>query len=779
MADIFERLKKNPYLKQHLNWKMALCQHMMYLLIDEDRGEPILGERELPWGAPDAGVYVERFERNLQSLQDVPELLISFQIAAVDMESIARDFPHVADNMIAWHKKGRLDFVGGSFSQAHMQCVGSESNWRQFEWGKKLFKEMFGKDIKLYARQETGFHQQTPQILEKFGYDMIVMPQFPWAMEIVDGKFEVMSSHLGASFIQGDEFVDAVALDGTELPAYLTSYVASYGDGDPTHPGGSIPAQHAHNYYNVKRAISKDLYAPPTVWPYFPDMMEVDRDFYERINEFCALDLLEPAMQQRLKEAPPRAKARVFSHWSYYEGEWAEELARANKSAEEKAVLLEAVEAMARQAGLKDDVKDQIKDIWHTILKYQHHDVLWIEITDLRRKSVNYLKDAITKGNQLMEALSKGIVEDANDTIAIFNGLPYKRKALIEVDSDDAAAGSLGLQAFDGKCLGFKEVPAGGFTSVDVSDIKPSTSNEQPMPSEIVTDNYTVALCDNGLIGQVTASDGSKLLNSGNYQGGQMRAMMGDEWFDNRQAECKFHSGDVFDIVERKARINSIPVTERYFFFKSQNLIKAELDFDFNGDEIGYFWLDETKLNVYYPTAGSEAYHDMPYGFAEARQGRPLFATNWTYCGGLVYVNRGTIKHWIKDDVIANVIAWGSNIFGNRIHFDFWTSKQQYDINVYGKHTIEYFLIPQGKFDGSSIVRQVSDVTTPVFMTNGKGEKSFYELKDNGYDVTAMYEDNGQLWTRGYKLPSGDASKYRDFEIFSCPAKDMPSMDSE
>ena len=773
MSDIFEKLRKNPYLKQHLNWKMAICQHMMYLLIDEDRGEPILGERELPWGAPDAAEYIKRFERNLKALEEVEELTISFQIAAVDMESIARDFPAVAETMQSWHKKGKLDFLGGSFSQAHMQCVGSESNWRQFEWGTKLFKEMFGKEIKLYARQETGFHEQTPQILRKFGYEMIVMPQFPWAMEIIGGKFEIMSSHLGASFIQGDEFVDAVSPDGTEIPTYLTAHVSSYGAPDPTHEAGSIPAQHAHNMYNVKRAISKDLYAPPPVWPYFPDLMEVGREFYERITEFCELELLEPAMLKRLAEAPARAKARIFSHWSYYEGEWAEEPARANKAAEECAVLLEAIVAMARQAGVKCEVEKEVNDIWHTILKYQHHDAMWIEVTDLRRKVINYLNEAMDKGRGIMSEVCSGLVEEAEDSIAIFNGLPNKRKALVEFSSDEAGFDALDLQEYDGRCFGFADLPAGGFASFGVSGNKPSASEKQSIPNEISTEHYTVGLVENGLIDQITTAGGSRLLKSSGYQGGELRAMMDDKWFDNRKAECELYSGDVCHILERKARLGSIPVLERYFFFKSQNVIKVELEFDFDGNEIGYYWLDETKLNVYYPTCGDKVYNDIPFGFVEARQGRPLFATNWLYCGGLVYVNRGTVKHWVKDDVIANVIAWGSNTFGNRIHFDFWTEKQQYDIRVYGKQKIEYFLIPQGEFDGGAIVRQVSDVVTPVFVANGKGSKSFYDMGGCNCEVTSVYEKGGQTWMRGYKLPSDGDSKLRDFEIFNCPAKDL------
>ena len=42
---MLEKLKKDPFVKEHFGWKLAFCQHPMYLLIDEDRGEPTVGER--------------------------------------------------------------------------------------------------------------------------------------------------------------------------------------------------------------------------------------------------------------------------------------------------------------------------------------------------------------------------------------------------------------------------------------------------------------------------------------------------------------------------------------------------------------------------------------------------------------------------------------------------------------------------------------------------------------------------------------------------------------
>lgn len=61
-----------------------------------------------------------------------------------------------------------------------------------------------------------------------------------------------------------------------------------------------------------------------------------------------------------------------------------------------------------------------------------------------------------------------------------------------------------------------------------------------------------------------------------------------------------------------------------------------------------------------------------------------------------------------------------------------------------------------------------------VFITKGKGKKSFYGVKDKDLVLTALYEKNGEVWARGYKLPSNKNAKYRDWEIFNIPIKSTP-----
>jgi len=775
---MFEKIINSSLIKKNFNWKLSICQHPMYLLIDEDRGVPEILERIPPWGAPNAKEYIERVKRNLRSLERYPELRIDYDFSAVEIEAICREFPEVGQKMKEMYDKGKLSFVNGSFSQAHLQVFGSESNWRQFEMGLQVYKKLFDKNVEVYVTQETGVHEQLPQILNKFGYKFVALPAFYSNLEIIDGKFELgFREH--PQLIHGDEFVEAVSPDGSSIPLYLECLNCDYLD-----PTGDIESY-------ISREIVKDLYAGPPFWRSIPDMEEITSDLYNSVKKFFDFTSYEEALQERLEVSPPRAKARLYSYWSYIEGMWADELLRKNKEAEETAIMMEALDCLGTLAGYKKNNEKEIEKVWHTILKYQHHDVYWHEVTDLRRKAINYLGTEIDKCQEIMTDISDNILKKNTDSIAVFNVLPTPRKTLVE-DMINLKGNKGVFQQFGDKKFGFLNLPAGGYRSFSLAENSCCKSIETSLPDTITTDFYTVEFTSDGLIKQIETNSGKILSNKKNICGGEIKGMISGDWVDNRQAECNFYKGDVAYIMERSVELGDIPVKEKYYFYRKECLIKVEVEFDFDGNEVGNFWLDETKINIYYPTEGSEIYHDIPFGYVKAREKRPLLAINWLYNGGLVYVNRGNCKHWVKDGVIGNVIAWGAKgawggkgkCFGNRqsgFNFILRGSKEGeeerlFDLRLYGKQTIEYFLIPQGQFDGNEIVKKVRDLTFPVFITKGNGEKSFYRQTQKNLNVTSLYKNNNEIWVRGYKLPANDQTELNDWEIFNMPLSELQKL---
>lgn len=83
------------------------------------------------------------------------------------------------------------------------------------------------------------------------------------------------------------------------------------------------------------------------------------------------------------------------------------------------------------------------------------------------------------------------------------------------------------------------------------------------------------------------------------------------------------------------------------------------------------------------------------------------------------------------------------------------------------------FLDPVRPLDGGVATREVEALTAPVFIAQGAGEKSWGSLKDDSLAVTSLFEKDGQVWLRGYQMPSAKKGRFRDWEIFNLPAKEM------
>jgi hypothetical protein len=300
--------------------------------------------------------------------------------------------------------------------------------------------------------------------------------------------------------------------------------------------------------------------------------------------------------------------------------------------------------------------------------------------------------------------------------------------------------------------------------------------------------DYTVNLSADGLIRSMTLNDGSAVITdtrdqSRGYLGGEIRAVTDGVWVDNLDFECSFWQGPVCSILQRTGRIAGVPLSERYLFFLHEPLVKVHLTFDFDADEIGNFHILETKLNVYYPTTGSEAPHDIPFGYSTCGDGEQVFAPGWIHSGGLTYVNKGTATHWIRDGVIANVIGWGGLEWTNRIHYDHWMKLcGDYDLRLYGRQEVEYCLIPSGEFDGPKVSRAVQAISSPTPIASGRTgdwaggpEIAGAQLSVSGeISVTGIYQKDGQSRIRGYQLPGGHGP-LKDWEIFDMSFQEAAS----
>ncbi|MCL2646172.1 MAG: hypothetical protein FWD61_04095 [Phycisphaerales bacterium] len=743
---LLDKHMSSAEVKRHYRWKAALCQHPMYMLIDEDRGVPKVTERIGPWGADNADEYIKRVERNLDSIDLHDDVKLNYEFSAYELMRMCKAYPHVYARIKEAIKKGKLGFVNGTYAQPHLQILGSESNWRQFEKGLRIYKDLFGVDIRLYAMQETAVHKQISQLVRCFGYEMIAIPAFPAVLETISGGFTLLSDGFtGRNYYlpRQESFVHAMSLDGTSLPLY-------------------VGVNNTELQSDIIYHIGVDLPDSPRLWTRYPDMCEVSEKYYQELTSVFDLVIMEDELKIMLKESPPQTKAWLYSFSAYADGVWAEELLRSARDAEAAALAAEAVMCINQlKTGQKADER-LIDSWWDKILAYQHHDVYWTEVTDLRRQGINANLAVKKACDEEIRRISESLISSDANYISILNWLPAARRTEIRTTQNFTGATT---QVYGEKVFGFCDLPPSGFKALAITGEKAAASVKTPLPPVVKIGEHEGILDSAGLLknirGIAPALDTDTLI-------GEIRCLIGKQTYTNRSAEIEFFDGPVASILTRKSSLKDIPLRETYYFYKNEGHIKAEITFDFNASEAGRYWNTDTKLNILIPTSGENIQHDIPFGYTDGKADFPLFAINWLHCGGLVYANGGTVRHTVQNGIIVNTVAWGGNVFFGG-HPDWMIKGQQFDIRLYGTHTITYHLFPvasPSRFDGTAIARRVTDLTTPIHIVNGRSDDSFLSLDRNAIETTSLYARNGSIYARGVKLPTHPAGT-GDFAILN------------
>jgi alpha-mannosidase len=683
---------------------------------------------------------------------------MNFQFSGVEMEDMARDFPELIEEMRKWVKEKRLGFIGGTYSQPHLHVFGPESNIRQFEYGLEVFRRIFGTEIITYARQETGLHQQLPQILNAFGYKFSVVPAFYWTLRFIKGSSfpEIIGNRKFQSFVQGEEFTYWQGLDKSKIPLYLKS--SSYTEEDE----------------------QRDLFHSPVLSIDFPDMREVEEDWYEEKRSKGGFYLLHEALEEVVREYPPTSQANLYTYWSYIEGMWAEALSRKNKEAEIRAVQAEAMEAMMLLSGEEiEGTREKIDKIWKNILTSQHHDVYWIETTDLKRKALSWLDEAtkiseeIIKQTQskIIKKIDTGKEEEEEEVVVVFNTLPSERKGIIKVKTEENEIVNdenkeFPAQRIEGKTNFIDTLPALGYKVYKLRKGR-SIIKKRNLESEFENQYYKVKIREDGLFeSMIEKSSGQELLDTKTYLGGEIKGRVRGKEASTRDVSriTKIEEGEIGKLIEIEGSLETIKYKERIALYYELPTIDVSLEFTFEGNEAGDFHIDESKLNIYWPVQRGDIFYDIPFGVEKGKEKRPLFAINWldisTDKCGLTYINKGTPKHWVNNGVIANVIAWGGNKFSNRQGGGRWLKQTQYDLKLYGSHTISYSLYPHKNIWREARVANIAqDLSFPPLACQARNHKgilekkrSFFELSPNSLMVTSIKNSEGKVSCRVYNI---------------------------
>ena len=782
--------------------KLALVQHPMYLLIHEDTQ---CAERTPPWGAPDIDTYIERIRRNLHTLRETPELKLGYEWSAVELEMLAERAPAVFQDMCDLVKRGSCTFYNGTYSQPHLQILSSEANYRQFEYGSRVYSELCGSSVQTYAHQETSVHEQLPQLLEAFGLRFVTMPEFVSTL-IVQGEYELMYHRdYGPLLVEEHGIVDWRGIDGTEIPLYLQQ--------KPGKPVGKW----------LEYQDMLGLQHNPAIYLEIPDLQELDEEWMaaRKGAEFVILD---KALEEELSRRRERPKVRFFTNWSYAEGIRAEELSRSNSRAEEAVLSAEALSAMASALIGRGPVSTD--DIWQKILLTQHHDVYCFCAPELKDKSIAWLKEAEERAGSLARDTMAAMVEEMpapeQDTLAlaVFNTLPHSLQGVVtaavpagygevsDLEGNTVPTSRQLLPSGENVLSFIAQSPGLGYRLYRVNKLESGNVRKETDlsgPYSFENDHFGIIIEPDGSFSSLTIgvpktdllSDRANTLRAMDSSGiergpklppeklGQgLVTTNRDEWVSEGigpELKWSSHTGATcresplgVEIHVSGSLAENAKAELTVSLYHQLPYIGVRWQFEFDACSIGTFYDDETKLRVQIPLAfDGRVYHDIPFGYMETKKDRPYFPTTWTDITdgerGIAYFHRGTPKHWISGNVLENLFAWGefTDAIGNRLNNIVWG--KSFDQRLNGSHTIEYALYPH---EGGNKVSELADIfrsftaplTTYPVERGGSGNlrdsASLLEIENTDIIATSVQTKPSQkgIFCRLYSISAQETS---------------------
>ncbi len=110
-------------------------------------------------------------QQSIEAMRKYPWLVTCLEFDSHAFEAIQEEDPQfVKDVLNPLVAAGKIDIVGGTYSQPYGQLIGWQSNVRQFVEGRKTARETLHKDIDVFLAEELNFHPQMPQLLKLCGF---------------------------------------------------------------------------------------------------------------------------------------------------------------------------------------------------------------------------------------------------------------------------------------------------------------------------------------------------------------------------------------------------------------------------------------------------------------------------------------------------------------------------------------------------------------------------------------------------------------------------------
>lgn len=780
---------KNIYTESY-KWKWVCVQHPM-ILISRDMSEPRALETVPPWGGESIHGYSVKMRDMLEKLTNTPELKVDFDLSAKELLLFFENIPDGKKMMLDLISQHRLGFVGGDYSQAHYGTARSESALHQLRMGAKVFKEELGIVPDTFQHQETGLFENLPQLLKAFGIKKGAVHTFSAAFEFLEApSLEICSNFGRLELVRNETIASWKGLDGTCLPIYLPIVQSTAHMSDEVAAVFSLHSEpdfgnlranppKAHDLYPTAYEENRGLYRNGSIIVQCPDLVEIDDKYISVRKQVGDFWLLSEAIDEELKTASRMPKIRYYTYWSYAEGEFGEMMFKKYRSGEEKVLSAEAMQVLALNC--KNDVeKYDAYSAWDKLLTAQHHDVNWMDTKELKEWAWAGIDEAEKDAAKYIAKAASAVCNSSGQGkyVTVFNILPITRNSISAVDITDEKSycvydnGQKLPSQQDGNKLVFRSREKGlGYHSYELKEESGSSMDVEEYTGAYNFENdvMSVTVLPDGRISSIYSKlTGERLKGMGNLIRGKLVRDQREKWISNENASksMKVEKGLVYDKISINGNIEDIPYNLIIRLpHGHEQKIDFELELAFNKHEIGDFYHDESKLNIYWELNQKkpEIAIDEPFGWTWQRPDRPLHTANFTAVfeneTGLVFQHYGMPKSWVSGNIYANVIAWGGTNFTNRSPWG-WSSFNIFDMKLDRKCRYKYSVSIAENKNIAAIARRISNDITPFVSVrcDDKVEtKSLLSLKNDNLIVTAVEQKDDMIAVRIYDASGKDS----------------------
>ena len=400
---------------------------------------------------------------------------------------LKEDYPEVFEQVKKYVDEGRIELQGGMWVESDCNLPSGESWIRQFLYGKRYFKEEFGKDMKMCWLPDCfGFPATLPQVIKGCGMDYFMtikimsntvneFPHSSFKWKGLDGS-EVLA-HMEPA---GDYNSGASPLaifksnkrnkEKESVPVCLLLY----GDGD----GGGGPGE-GHIEY-VSR-MQKGIYGLAPVKP------SKAIDFFEELEKY--------------NDVIPEYDGELYyeRHQGTYTSQAAAKLW--NRRMENMLHLVELLGAEGKLRGVSYD-RELVESIWKEVLLYQFHDVLpGSSIKRVYDESRERYKELYKQIQGVAAKLIDDMSSGESEEYTAINPVDFARKEFIRVEDK--------WYSVDLPAMG-----AGKIAPVENMDISSLTFGENTISNGLITITF-------GKGGEITSlfdvKNAKELVRDGQY----------------------------------------------------------------------------------------------------------------------------------------------------------------------------------------------------------------------------------------------------------------------